>query len=82
MLKFLYIKYFYEYKDVKKLISKKDKIKKKIEIYTEDEINREENKEQNLQNEDFEDVENEEYLNQSSTFDIPKLLTLILLIKR
>ena len=74
LLHFLYIKYYNEYKDFEKVIKEKEKIKKEIEIYTDEDLEREEKKEQNLENEDIEDAENEENTMHSYSFEIDKLL--------
>ena len=70
---FLYINYYYKYKDFQKLISEKENIKKEINIYNEDYLKNEEKNEKDLQDEDIEETENEEE-SISFSYAIPKFL--------
>ena len=71
---FLFIKYYYEYKDYQKFLSEKEKIKNKIYIYSEEILNKDAKMEKNLEKDDLEDQENEEESNSSSGYEINKFL--------
>ena len=71
---FLYIKYYYEYKDYQKFLSEFENIKNKIHINSEDILNKEAKIEKNLQKEDLDEQENEEDFNSSSGYEIDKYL--------
>ena len=58
---FLYIKYYYEWKNFHKLIEEKENIKKEISIYSQYDLKMEEKNEKNLQDkEDIDDSEEED----------------------
>ena len=71
---FLYIKYWYKYKDFQQLISEKDKIQTKINIYTDEDLKEKEKNEKNLENEDIEEPEIGEDSLSSSYHEVDKIL--------
>ena len=73
LIKFLYIKYWYQFEDLQKLIVEKNNIKKEIIIYTENQLKQNEKIDKNLEDEDLEEQENEDNLS-SYGYEIDKFL--------